>query len=572
LFEIHRFQQAVQELVGGGEESEGAPVDCLDPISRDAMTARCSWVVNNPDIVVTLHAIRVELLLHYVMRNIVPPDEENPFQYWLRFEFGQSGNPHGHGLAYVAGNPEFDLIVKDAHALEEMLKQAHPHVADMRTWEQAEQEIAEFYSPYVNETHPCKDSAGQPLWNYHKSLYELEIENIRMPECAKPQTINLLALLEEVFADDAQEPDLSKLQHLLLALIENGQRHDGPKGHGHKPPKLGAHPCAREDKRKNEVYCRYLFPRELRQFPDDTKGCVVDDPHRPDLRNLFLSRNDSLLNNFEDHLLLGNLGNIDWRALLNLWSVLEYLTKYTAKGGKGSQHLGKLFEDVLSKVMQYEMEDGIHDMWRRTIMKFYSQILGGRDYSLFEVAHFGVRLPGVLSSFGDVHSASVSNWAGLKKGMPLARTAASERVTHHSALEKFNLRCTLRLPKSMAMDELENISFYSFSRLYDVANGCVVRKQRKKLCLFQATVGLRKRTCRTVSMRNMQEKHYMRTCLALAETERSTLMQWCVHITKRPMRRRCETLCMMLGICGVPVGYKEIIKSRIRRRPTLLPR
>ena len=45
-----------------------------------------------------------------------------------------------------------------------------------------------------------------------------------------------------------------------------------------------------------------------------------------------------------------NLGNIDWRALLNLWSILDYLTKYTAKAGKGSKHLGKFFEDVLDKV------------------------------------------------------------------------------------------------------------------------------------------------------------------------------------------------------------------------------
>ena len=135
-----------------------------------------------------------------------------------------------------------------------------------------------------------------------------------------------------------------------MALIESGQRHDGVQGHGHDPPKLGVHPCARHDKRRNEVYCRYLFPRKLRQFmPGENQGVVEEDPHRPDLRNLFLERNDCLLNNFEEHLLLGNLGNIDWRPLLNLWSVLEYLTKYTAKAGKGSKHLGKLFEEVLDK-------------------------------------------------------------------------------------------------------------------------------------------------------------------------------------------------------------------------------
>ena len=88
-------------------------VSCLDPVSKDAMSKRCNWVLNNPDIVVMLHAIRVELLVKYVMPYVVPPDDANPFQYWLRFEFGQSGNPHTHGLAYVNGNPQFDCIDKD---------------------------------------------------------------------------------------------------------------------------------------------------------------------------------------------------------------------------------------------------------------------------------------------------------------------------------------------------------------------------------------------------------------------------------------------------------------------------
>ena len=76
-------------------------------------------------------------------------------------------------------------------------------------------------------------------------------------------------------------------------------------------------------------------------------------------------------------------GNIDWRPLINLWSVLEYLSKYTAKVGKATQHLGKLFGNVVETVCSFESEDGIHDLWRRTIMKFYNKILGDRDYSLF---------------------------------------------------------------------------------------------------------------------------------------------------------------------------------------------
>ena len=55
-------------------------------------------------------------------------------------------------------------------------------------------------------------------------------------------------------------------------------------------------------------------------------------------------------------MLLANLGNIDWRALLNLWSVLEYLTKYTTKAGKGSGTFKKTFVDVPHMINNYEKD------------------------------------------------------------------------------------------------------------------------------------------------------------------------------------------------------------------------
>ena len=138
-----------------------------------------------------------------------------------------------------------------------------------------------------------------------------------------------------------------------------------------------------------------------------------------------LARNDALINSFEEHLLVQNLGNIDWRPLLNLWSVLEYLTKYNAKAGSGSKKLAQIFSDVVMNICEWEREDGLHDLWRRTIMKSYSQVLGGRDYSLLETMHFGLRLPGTISSFKTVHSVSVSNWAPLERGAALTFTQKS---------------------------------------------------------------------------------------------------------------------------------------------------
>ena len=425
------------------------------------------------------------------MKHIVPADELQPFLYWLRFEFGQSGNPHAHGLTYVAGNPEFDLVVKSKEALEELIKQDHPDVAEMWLEEEAEAHVSEFFDPYIREAHPCKDMSGEPLWKFDEPLYTLMVDNVRMPGCAKPQTINLLEELERVFDNEAA-PDTSRLKHILLALIESGQRHDYHIPHAHGPPAYGKNTCARKGSTshgKEHVYCRYLFPRELMDFDgQDKRGCIRSDPHRADLRNLFLTRNDSLINNFEDHLLLMNLGNIDWRALINLWSVLDYLTKYAGKGGKGSKHLGKVFEEVLDKIFQFEVEDGIHDMWRRTIMKFYSRILGDRDYSLFEVMHFGLRLPGVLSSFGNVHKASVSNWGTVKKSEEIAKLGMKDSVTNASALKKFNRRGDLKLPKTIHSTDLENISYYAFSRIYDVYGGSLIQKRMEKFVALREWV------------------------------------------------------------------------------------
>ena len=130
-------------------------------------------------------------------------------------------------------------------------------------------------------------------------------------------------------------------RNFFVALIEDGQRHSW---HGRGSPVLGVDACARKGSArdgKDCVFCRYLFPRLLRLLDSVTKGKVEPDPHRPGLYSLFLSRNDVFLNPFEEHLLRRYFGNIDWRALLNLWSVLEHITTYSVKAVKGSSSFQK---------------------------------------------------------------------------------------------------------------------------------------------------------------------------------------------------------------------------------------
>ena len=91
----------------------------------------------------------------------------------------------------------------------------------------------------------------------------------------------------------------------------------------------------------------------------------------------------------------------------------------------------------MENISDWGQGDGLHDLWRRTIMKCYSQVLGGRDYFLFATMHFGLRLPGSISSFGDAHSISVSDWAPLQKGKSLKNTKQHERATYFTNIEMF---------------------------------------------------------------------------------------------------------------------------------------
>ena len=54
--------------------------------------------------------------------------------------------------------------------------------------------------------------------------YDFFIENLQLPDCAKPQVIDMHKVLDDAFAQD--EPDFTKLKQILVALIEDGQRHD----------------------------------------------------------------------------------------------------------------------------------------------------------------------------------------------------------------------------------------------------------------------------------------------------------------------------------------------------------
>ncbi len=108
------------------------------------------------------------------------------------------------------------------------------------------------------------------------------------------------------------------------------------------------------------------------------------------------ARNDELCCNSEAHVLLANMGNVDWRPCLNLWAVVQYVTKYATKAPKGSRRLHELLKDAVDEVCTYVPEGEGNDFLRRSIQKFFARTMGERDFHAFEAVQLGLQLPLVM--------------------------------------------------------------------------------------------------------------------------------------------------------------------------------
>ena len=78
---------------------------------------------------------------------------------------------------------------------------------------------------------------------------------------------------------------------------------------------------------------------------------------------------------------------------MNLWAVVEYITKYATKAPSGSRRLVDVSKDAVAGVSKHLPKEQEHAIGWRSLQKFYSRMLGERDYSLFEAVHVGLGLP-----------------------------------------------------------------------------------------------------------------------------------------------------------------------------------
>ena len=174
-------------------------------------------------------------------------------------------------------------------------------------------------------------------------------------------------------------------------------------------------------------------------------------------------RNDRLCCNYEPHVLLANMGNIDWRPVLNLWAVVQYVTKYATKAPKGSRKLQEVLKDAVDEVCTYVPEGEGSDFLRRSIQKFFARSLGERGRRRHR-ARMPPVLPHVVLAEGESYTASVRrlnefNYHGLDRkkhpGGHLAAFHPAPRDSNGYGVRVGTTLCVPGLPAPRNLDELE---------------------------------------------------------------------------------------------------------------------
>ena len=191
-------------------------------------------------------------------------------------------------------------------------------------------------------------------------------------------------------------------------------------------------------------------------------------------------RNDRLCCNYEPHVLLANMGNIDWRPVLNLWAVVQYVTKYATKAPKGSRKMNEMLRDAVDEVCTYVPEGEGTDFLRRSIQKFFARSLGERDFHAYEAVQLGPQLPQVIPLM-PVVSLNTAGTRPLKSARELRDKGEEEPVHYDSRVDKFNKRLQLVRKQRAAgvlnvtEEEVRDLSLFEFYWKYAVFKGRVKR-------------------------------------------------------------------------------------------------
>ena len=329
--------------------------------------------------------------------------------------------------------------------------------------------------------------SGRAEWDRVQRGWTAERKAMHDVSAREPDRVNLRGLLDKVFAapsDAASATDVQRVRRLVAALVNRVARHTK---HGHQAPTLGVHACARG--KEGCPVCRYGFPKD--PFPrGEKRRMAMEKGSLEGQWHARFPRNDRLCCNYEAHVLLANMGNIDWRPVLNLCAVVQYVTKYATKAPKGSRRLQEVLKDAVDEVCEYVPEGEGQDFLRRAIQKFFARSLGDRDYHAYEGVQLGMQLPLVIPMM-PIFSLNTSGAKPLKSWFDTRGADKEDEPVHYdSRVDKFNKRLQLVQrqidvckDRSITVEEIKNVSLYEFWWKYVVYKGRV-RRSARPVCLM----------------------------------------------------------------------------------------
>jgi len=391
----------------------------------------------------------------------------------------------------LGGSNTADILTEELPVPSRLLDEVPSDAAlDAKT-----KEFFEFFRQRVSEWNPCFTADGEQrvlfFWDEVVGAHDVavpdtaeRVQSVPGMDHTEPSRVRLSEILAEALHPSNPGVDLRKVRHLVAALVQKYGRHDR---HAKTGPVLNKHPCARG---KPECpYCRYGFPHSRRSWAE---GMSLEKGDREGQWSAKFPRNDGLVCSHEPHVMLANMGNIDWRPCLNLWAVVHYICKYATKSPEGSKTLGETLRCAVDEVCKYTATGEPVDFLGKSLQKFYSRTLGDRDYTIFEAMFLGLRLP-LMFSLLPVVSLNTTGTRALKSSAVMSKAGPDDEIAYSSKIDRFDerlglLRKQYPRPEQDALRQywehlVRDTSLYEFCWKYSTRSSKIA-KMTQDVCLM----------------------------------------------------------------------------------------
>ena len=444
---------------------------------KDVKTRR-QLAIENPHIVAFFSALHLELVLKYVMQNLLDLDD-----FYCVFEWGSGGVLHLHCILWNFESEhleDFDL---------ERFQVKH------RVPSRTIRKIANFFNFNVSEWNPGKNSDGS--W---KSIPD---QDDNSPHPASISKFELDAILPH--QPDHDESDKDERLSYIVDLLQIVQQHNIHKPHTLGPP-LPSQKCAKKEPEKivppgagflhsknKSHYCTKGYPKNMIELDEEE---IHQDEHREKLWKLFLERNDQTLNNYNPVISLAILANMDLQPVLTYDGLLAYTTKYVTKDD--NPDLFRDFRDDSGKptdpvntVHRTEIPQQPGNVFRETTKIFNDQI----KYSMVsspELHHHLLNLPTHYTSRTFLKISLHSELNRLLQPQEVVReTEENEAMfVKEDHLSLYEKRATFDIPqvsreRGITETTIKEMSLFLFHKHVFVRDKKLCRKSKPPIIIFR---------------------------------------------------------------------------------------